>query len=130
LLYLLHTTACITNAKKGTCHTRSRWHSLSENLKKMKLNQKQINYYKNWESRRKNKLKYLLTEGMLYWALPFSIFMILFELSDNRFVFSIKILKDFITIYLISSVLGILTALFSFKNIDKKYLDLKKKSII
>jgi hypothetical protein len=116
--------------KHATNHIQHRWHSLSENLKKMKLNQKQINYYKNWESRRKNKLKYLLTEGMLYWALPFSIFMILFELSDNRFVFSIKILKDFIIIYSISSVLGILTALFSFKNIDKKYLDLKKKSII
>jgi len=96
----------------------------------MELNQKQINYYKKWENKRKNKLKYLLTEGMLYWALPFSIFMILFELNDNRFVFSIKTLKDFIIIYSISSVLGILTALFSFKIIDKKYLELKKKSII
>jgi hypothetical protein len=96
----------------------------------MELNQKQINYYKKWESKRKNKLKYLLIEGMLYWALPFSIFMILFELSDNRFTFSIKILKDFIILYSISSILGILTALFSFKRIDKKYLELKKKSII
>ncbi|PIB27168.1 hypothetical protein BFP78_15820 [Gaetbulibacter sp. 5U11] len=96
----------------------------------MELNQKQINYYKKWESKRKNKLKYLLIEGMLYWALPFSIFMILFELSDNRFTFSIKILKDFIILYSISSILGILTALFSFKRIDKKYLELRKKSII
>jgi hypothetical protein len=95
----------------------------------MELNQKQINYYKKWKSKRKNKFKYLLTEGMLYWALPFSIIMILFELSDNRFIFSIKILTDFIILYSISSVLGILTALFSFKNIDKKYLELKKKGI-
>ena len=56
----------------------------------MELNQKQINYYKKWENKRKNKLKYLLTEGMLYWALPFSIFMILFELNDNRFVFFVN----------------------------------------
>lgn len=96
----------------------------------MELNQKQINYYKKWESKRKNKLKYLLIEGMLYWALPFSIFMILFELSDNRFTFSMKILKDFIILYSISSILGILTALFSFKRIDKKYLELKNKLII
>ena len=96
----------------------------------MELNQKQINYYKKWESKRKNKLKYLLIEGMLYWALPFSIFMILFELSDNRFTFSMKILKDFIILYSISSILGIFTALFSFKRIDKKHLELKKKSII
>ena len=96
----------------------------------MELNQKQINYFKEWESKRKNKLKYLLIKGMLYWALPFSIFMILFELNDNRFAFSMKILKDFIILYLTSSILGILTALFSFKNIDKKYLELKNKSII
>lgn len=96
----------------------------------MELNQKQIDYYKKWEGKRKNKLKYLLIEGMLYWALPFSIFMILFELSDSRFTFSMKILKDFIILYSISSILGILTALFSFKRIDKKYLELKNKSII
>lgn len=96
----------------------------------MELNQKQINYHKKWQGKRKHKLKYLLTEGMLYYALPVSILMILFELNDNRFVFSIKILIDFITLYSIGSVLGVLMALFSFKQIDKKYLELKKKSII
>ena len=96
----------------------------------MELNQKQINYYKNWEDKRKNKLKYLLIEGMLYWALPLSIIMILFELIDNRFTFSMEILKDFIVIYSISSILGVLTALFSFKIIEKKYLELKNKSTI
>jgi len=96
----------------------------------MELNQKQINYYKKWEDKRKNKLKYLLIEGMLYWALPFSIIMILFELIDNRFTFSMEILKDFIIIYSIYSILGVLTALFSFKIIEKKYLELKNKSII
>jgi len=89
----------------------------------MELNQKQINYYKKWESKRKNKFKYLLIEGMLYWALPFSIFMILFELSDNRFTFSMKILKDFITLYSISSLLGILTALL--KELTKNIWNLK-----
>ncbi|WP_042244699.1 hypothetical protein [Jejuia pallidilutea] len=96
----------------------------------MELNEKQINYYKKWANKRKNKLKYLLIQGMLYWALPFSIFMILFELNDNQFVFSMKILKDFIILYSASSILGILLALFSFKNIDKKYLEFKNKSII
>jgi len=96
----------------------------------MELNKKQLNYYKKWKSKRKNKLKYLLTKGMLYWALPFSIIMMLFELSDNRFNVSIKTLMDFMIQYSISSVLGIAFALFSFKNIDKRYLDLKKKSII
>lgn len=96
----------------------------------MKLNQKQIDYYKKWERKRKSKFKYLLTEGMIYWALPFSIGMILFQLNDNQFIFSIKTLKDFIIIYSISSILGVLIALFSFKSIDKKYLELKKKSFI
>jgi len=56
--------------------------------------------------------------------------MILFELNDTRFVFSMKILKDFIILYSISSILGILSALFSFKRNDKKYLELKNKSIL
>ncbi len=96
----------------------------------MEFKQKQINYYRKWENKRKNKLKYLLIEGMLYWALPFAIFMIFFELNDTGFTFSIEILKKFIIIYSIASVLGILTALFSFKRIDKNYLKFKNEPMI
>jgi ribosomal protein S18 acetylase RimI-like enzyme len=40
LLYLLHTTACITNAKKGTCHTRSRWQTLKKTMIEIKKAEK------------------------------------------------------------------------------------------
>lgn len=95
----------------------------------MELKQKQINYYKKWERKRRHKLKYLLTEGVIYWALPFSVLMILFELNDNRFIFSTEILIDFIIILLIASILGILTAFIRFKNIEKKYFEIEKKNI-
>ena len=94
----------------------------------MELAQKQLNYYEKWGNKRKNKLKYLLINGMLYFALPFSIFQILFELNDHHFVFSM--LTDFVLIFLISSVIGILSTLYKFKVIDKKYLELKNKSLI
>lgn len=89
----------------------------------MKLNQQQIKYYNTtWKSKRRCKLKYILKESMLYWALPFSIVMILFELYDNGFAFSVKTLKSFIIVYLTSSILGIIPAIYAFKKNEKHYL--------
>ncbi|MFG6687899.1 hypothetical protein ACGK9U_15055 [Mariniflexile sp. HNIBRBA6329] len=91
----------------------------------MKLDEKQSNYYKKWESIRNNKLKYLFKKAMLDYALPFSIFMTIFELIDSRFIFSYKILTDFLILFLIGSVLGTIVALISFRISEKKHIKFK-----
>lgn len=96
----------------------------------MSLTPKQENFYKKWHIKRANKIKYLLINGLLYWALPFSLFLMMFELYDQQFIFSTSILIKFLSVFVITGVLGILKALLSFNTIDKSYLALKNKEEI
>lgn len=75
-------------------------------------------------------MKFILTHGILYWAIPFTIFMILFELNDKGFNFNSDLLFSFLTGLPISSIIGILSAIYSYRMRDKKYYELKEKSLI
>lgn len=96
----------------------------------MKYSKKQISYYAKWETKRAHKIKYVLKEGLLFWALPFTVFMMMFKLIDNQFIVSLSIVKDGLLIYGMSSVLGIFWALYTFKKHDDLYLKLKRKHIL
>ncbi len=96
----------------------------------MKLDQKQLDYHKNWEVKRKNKLQYFLVEGMLYWALPLSLLMIVFGLKDTQPIILNAVLKKFALIFVLASFSGILKAYLTFKVIDKKYVKFKTKTLI
>lgn len=96
----------------------------------MVLNQKQIIYYKKWSKTRESKLKFILTRGILFWALPFTIGMAFFKLMDTRFNLSEDVLYSILIGLIIASVLGILLAAYTFKSRDKKYLELKEKSLV
>lgn len=96
----------------------------------MDINQKQINYYKKWGKKRESKLKFVLTRGILFWALPLTIGMAIFKLIDKRFNWSEEILYSLLIGLVIASVLGVLEAVYTFKSRDKKYLELKEKSLV
>ncbi len=96
----------------------------------MKLGHQQRQYYKEWEVKRKQRWKQIIKEGIFYWALPFSLFLTLFELNDHRFIMYEKIELDFILFFITSLILGVINAFLEHRTTDKKYLELKEKSII
>ena len=96
----------------------------------MNITQKQIQYYQNWGKTRAHKIKFILTQGILYWGLPMTTIMTLFKLNDNGFNLNKEVLFYFLIGLLVSSIIGILSAKHSFKIRDKKYFELKEKSLI
>lgn len=86
----------------------------------MNITKRQLSYYKRWEVKRKSKLQYILKNGLLYWALPFSILMILFDLIKVRFKFSQNLMIDFLVLFGIASAIEILGALYFYRAHEKQ----------
>lgn len=91
----------------------------------MKLSEKEKTYFKKWELKRQHKCRFILFEGIVTWAIPCTLIMLIFKLTDVQFNFN-KI--DFWSIFLFfaSTVLvGCCWALLKFNNIDKKFKKIK-----
>lgn len=96
----------------------------------METTEKQIRYYQKWGKSRAFKIKFILTHGILNFALPFSVFMIFFDLMDKGFILNLDFLYSFLILLSISSVIGALSALYTYKKMDKIYIKLKEESVL
>lgn len=94
------------------------------------LQTKQINFYKKWRLVRKNKVKFIAKHSLLLWALPFAVIMSVFKFADNKFTFSITIIKAFSLCFIISAIIGIIAERYNFNKHEKKFKELKRKKLI
>jgi hypothetical protein len=96
----------------------------------MKLSSQQERFYKKWEKKRQNKLKYLLIDGLLFWATPVTLLLTIIHYITSRFVFSIDTVIYFFIVFIIAGAIGLLISHVTFKSVEKTYLELKEKNLI
>lgn len=92
----------------------------------MEMTHQDISFCENWCKTRVYKLKFILIRGILQFALPFTLIMTFFELIDRRFYFDKDLAKVFLTLLMLSIIVGIISAIITFKLRDRKYLQFKK----
>ncbi|MFN2262428.1 MAG: hypothetical protein ABR595_10230 [Psychroflexus sp.] len=86
------------------------------------LDKKFLKYWSKYHSQPK---LYYFKQGFLYWALPFTVFMLFFEFKEHQFRWFSGWEKSLILMFCINLVLGVLKAFWQFRVNDKRYRNLK-----
>lgn len=91
------------------------------------LQTKSNRFYEKWEKTRTNKLKFILKNSALYYALPYTVIMSLFNLVDKRFLFSLEIATTALKCFIVAIIIGAFAEHFNFKHHEKVFHKLKQK---
>ncbi len=91
------------------------------------LNNKQADFYSNWEERRKKKFQYIFLYGTVCWGIPAGILLFLVDSHFNRANMD---LSSFIISITLFGIGGLFFGLSQYKRLDNIYLDLVKNKKI